>query len=119
MKTPKSNAEIQIEAAINHMEVMMSKQPVRTEDAEYLIGTSYKVLYKCEELRKSRDNWRNRAEKAESKLKWITTSPNNMAAHIELQMVNVSIKEVTHGKQGERSYVGINNLETVSYIMSG
>jgi len=68
-KTPKSNAEIQIEEAINHMEVMMSKRVVRTEDAEYLIGTSYKVLYKCEELRKSRDNWRNRAEQAEAKLK--------------------------------------------------
>jgi len=31
-KTPKSNAEIQVEEAINHMEVMMSKQVVRTED---------------------------------------------------------------------------------------
>jgi len=68
MKTPKSNAEIQIKEAINHMEVMMSKQPVRIEDAEYLIGTSYKVLEKCGELRKSRDNWRNRAEQAEAKL---------------------------------------------------
>ncbi len=69
MKTPKSNAEIQVEEAINHMEVMMSKQVVRTEDARYLINTSYKVLQKCEELRKSRDNWRNRAEQAEVKLK--------------------------------------------------
>ena len=68
-KTPKSNAEIQVEEAINHMEVMMSKQVVRTEDARYLINTSYKVLQKCEELRKSRDNWRNRAEQAETKLK--------------------------------------------------
>ena len=69
MKTPKSSAELQIEESINHMEVMMSKQVVRTEDARYLINTSYKVLQKCEELRKSRDNWRNRAEQAEVKLK--------------------------------------------------
>jgi len=69
MKTPKSNAEIQIKKAINHMEVMMLKQLVRTEDARYLINTSCKVLQKCEELRKSRDKWRNRAEQAETKLK--------------------------------------------------
>ena len=68
-KTPKSNAEIQIEEAINHMEVMMSKRVVRTEDVRYVINTSYKVLQKCEELRKARDNWRNRAEQAEAKLK--------------------------------------------------
>lgn len=66
MKTPKSNAELQIEEAIKHMEVMMSKQIVKTEDARYLINTSYKVLAKCEELRKSRDKWRVRAETAEA-----------------------------------------------------
>jgi len=69
MKSPKSNAEIQVIQAIDHMEVMMSKQIVRTEDVRYVINTSYKVLEKCSELRKSRDNWRNRAERAEAKLK--------------------------------------------------
>jgi hypothetical protein len=69
MKSPKSNAEIQVIQAIDHMEVMMSKQVVRTEDVRYIINTSYKVLEKCEELRKSRDNWRGRAERAEAKLK--------------------------------------------------
>ena len=69
MKTPKSNAETQVIQAIDHMEVMMSKRVVRTEDVRYVINTSYKVLEKCEELRKSRDNWRNRAEQAEVKLK--------------------------------------------------
>lgn len=67
--TPKSNAELQIEAAINHMKIMISNQNVRIPDAEYLLGMSYKILYKCEELRKSRDKWRDRAEKAELKLK--------------------------------------------------
>ncbi len=68
-KTPKSNAEIQIEEAINHMEIMVLKQNVRIGDAQYLINTAYKVLHKCEELRISRDNWRNRSETAEGKLK--------------------------------------------------
>ena len=68
MNSHKSNAEIQVEEAINHMNIMISKQNVNIKDAEYLVGTCYKVLYKCEELRKSRDNWRNRAEAAESKL---------------------------------------------------
>jgi len=68
MKTPKSNAELQIEAAINHMEVMINKQNVKVEDATYLKDMAIKVLIKCEELRKSRDNWRARAETAEAKL---------------------------------------------------
>ena len=65
----KSNAEIQIEAAINHMDVMITKQNIRIEDAIYLKGTACKVLSKCEELRNSRATWRIRAELAESKLK--------------------------------------------------
>lgn len=65
MKTPKSNAEIQIEEAINHMEVIISKQNVKIPDAIYLKEMACKVLFKCEELRKSRDNWRSRAEMAE------------------------------------------------------
>ena len=69
IKSTKSNAEIQVIQAIDHMEVMMSKRVVRTEDVRYVINTSYKVLQKCEELRKSRDKWRNRAEQAETKLK--------------------------------------------------
>jgi len=65
----KSNAEIQIEEAINHMEIMIKKQNVKIPDAEYLKEMAYKVLHKCEELRKSRDNWRIRSEIAEKKTK--------------------------------------------------
>jgi len=74
MKSPKSNAEIQVIQAINHMEVMMSKQAVKTEDAEYLIGTSYKVLSKCEELRKSRDLAISRRNEAQDELKQLKKS---------------------------------------------
>lgn len=72
-KSQKSNAEIQIKEAINHMEIMISKQNVNIEDAVYLKNTSYKVLEKCEELRLSRDKWRVRAELSELKLKKLTT----------------------------------------------
>jgi hypothetical protein len=65
MKSTKSAAEIQVKDAIDHMEVMVSKQKVTIEDANYLISTGYKLLAKCEELRLSRDNWRKRAELAE------------------------------------------------------
>ena len=69
MKSPKSNAEIQIEEAINHMDIMISQQNVRIPDAEYLRNMSYKVLYKCEELRKSRDRAIERRNEAQDKLK--------------------------------------------------
>jgi len=74
MKNPKSNAEIQVIQAINHMEVMMSKRVVRTEDARYLINTSYKVLQKCEELRKSRDLAISRRNEAQEELKRLIKS---------------------------------------------
>ena len=69
MKTPKSNAEIQIEAAINHIEVMINKQNVKIEDAEYLREMACKLLYKCEELRKSRDIAISRRNEAQEELK--------------------------------------------------
>lgn len=68
-KTPKSSAEIQTEEALNHIDVMISNQNVKIEDAIYLSRMVAKLLYKCEELRKSRDNWRTRSETAEAKLK--------------------------------------------------
>jgi len=74
MKTPKSNAEIQTEEAINHMKIMISKQNVKIQDAEYLVGTCYKVLYKCEELRKSRDLAICRRNEAQEELKKIKKS---------------------------------------------
>lgn len=67
--SPESNAEIQIKEAIKHMSIMVGKQKVVINDAKYLISTACKLLYKCEELRISRDKWSVRAKKAESKLK--------------------------------------------------
>jgi len=69
MKTPKSNAEIQTKEALDHITIMINKQSVRIDDAKYLRDMVGKLLLKTEELRKSRDSWRNRSEQAEAKLK--------------------------------------------------
>ena len=69
MKTTKSNAEIQTKEALNHINIMISKQSVKIQDAQYLSDMVVKILSKCEELRLSRDRWRLRAETAEKKLK--------------------------------------------------
>jgi hypothetical protein len=55
MKSKKSIAELQIEEAINHMEIIINKQNVRIPDAKCLADMACKILLKCEELRKSRD----------------------------------------------------------------
>lgn len=65
----KSSAEIQATEALNHINIMIQKQNVKIQDAQYLSEMVAKVLYKCEELRISRQNWRVRAEIAEAKLK--------------------------------------------------
>jgi len=55
MKSPKSAAETEIKEAINHMKLIIDSQNVKIPDAEYLTNIACKVLFKCEELRKSRD----------------------------------------------------------------
>jgi len=69
MKSPKSNAEIQIEEAITHMGIMITKQNIRIEDANYLKEMACKVLLKCSELRISRDLAITRRNEAQEELK--------------------------------------------------
>ncbi len=69
MNTPKSSAEIQTETALEHFEVMISKQLVKVEDAIYMSNTVSKLLDKCKELRISRDNHGRKRTEAEQKLK--------------------------------------------------
>ena len=67
--TPKSSAELQTEAALDHIDKIIAKQPVKIQDVQYLSLVVTKLLYKCEELRKSRDNHRQKRTEAEQKLK--------------------------------------------------
>ena len=76
MKTPKSNAELQAEQALDHINIMISKQSVKIQDAQYLSEMVSKVLSKCEELRLSRDNHRNKRKMAEKKLKDVLIGNN-------------------------------------------
>lgn len=68
-KTQKSSAEIQTEAALDHIDKIISKQPVKVEDVQYLSLVVAKLLDKCKELRISRDNHREKRIIAEQKLK--------------------------------------------------
>ena len=62
-KSPKSAAEIEIEAEINCMDDIISHSKVEIDDARLLIHKAIKIWEKCEELRISRDNWKNKYEK--------------------------------------------------------
>lgn len=75
-KSEKSDIEYAIEEAINHMGIMIQKSVVKIEDAEYLVEQAFRVLQKCEELRLSRDNWRNRCEEAEEHLRLLGAIEN-------------------------------------------
>jgi len=55
MKSQKSAAETEIKKEINHMKTLIDNQNVKIPDAEHLINIACKILFKCEELRKSRD----------------------------------------------------------------
>lgn len=72
MKSSKSAAEFQTIAALDHIEIMISKQSVKVEDAKYLSDLVSKVLYVCERLRISRDNHKEKRRMAELKLKEAT-----------------------------------------------
>ena len=59
----------QFQDALNHIEIMKNKAPVRIEDVNYLLGIGFKLLMTFEDMEKGRDKWRTRAEVAEAKLK--------------------------------------------------
>ncbi len=57
----------QFQDALNHIEVMKNKAPIRIEDVNYLLDIGSRLLITFEDMEKSRDKWRNRAKEAESK----------------------------------------------------
>ena len=62
MKTPKSAVEIEMINLILDMEEKIDQTNLTIEDGKQMIRLTDKCLTKCEELRKSRDNWRIKFE---------------------------------------------------------
>ncbi len=58
----------QFQDALNHIEIMKNKAPVRIEDVNYLLDIGSKLLMTFEDMEKSRAKWRVRAEVAEANL---------------------------------------------------
>lgn len=54
--------------ALKHMQVMLDKSMVSVEDVKYFLEAGYKLSMEFERVYNSRNKWRDRAEKAESKL---------------------------------------------------
>ena len=70
--TPKSEREIELETLLKESELIIDDSYLKTKDARKIMDRGYKLLMKCEELRKSRDIWRNKFEKLKWKIKTTT-----------------------------------------------
>ena len=68
-KTPKSEIETRMEEILSECENIISKNYLTTTDSQKIISSGYKLLAKCEELRKSRDRAIERRTEAQNKLK--------------------------------------------------
>jgi len=62
MKNERSVVELQIIQSIIEMEDKVDKTTLTIYDSKELIKSAVRCLEKCEELRKSRDNWRRKYE---------------------------------------------------------
>jgi len=60
MKTEKSAAELEMEELLKKCENIINHNYLTIEDANKIIKAGYKLLMKCEELRLSRDRWREK-----------------------------------------------------------
>ena len=66
-KSEPSVAEIQIQEELDKFSSVISTTLITIADARKLEAAGYKVLHKCEELRKSRDNWKNKYDEIKEK----------------------------------------------------
>lgn len=69
MKSNKSVAELEMQELLKECEDMVDNNYLTTQDARKILDRGYKLLYKCEELRKSRDIALTRKEELRLKLK--------------------------------------------------
>ncbi len=69
MAIKENSRKKQFQDALNHIEIMKQRSPVRIEDVNYLLDVGSRLLMTFEEMEKSRGKWRARAETAEAQLK--------------------------------------------------
>lgn len=74
MKSKKSEIEIQMEDVLKECEDIVDDNYLRTQDARMILDAGYKLLHKCEELRKSRDLAITRREEWEDKFRELKDS---------------------------------------------
>jgi len=63
-KSKESAVEIEMKEMIKECSDIVDCNYLTTQDAKQIIKLLVKALEKCQELRLSRDNWRNKYEKA-------------------------------------------------------
>ena len=59
----KSDIEIEMEDLLKECETIVDDNYLKTQDAKRILDMGYRLKNKCEELRKSRDNWMNKYNK--------------------------------------------------------
>ena len=69
MTSQEKSRKNQFQDALNHINLMVKRSVVRIEDVNYLLNVGSRLLMTFEDIEKSRNKWRNRAEIAEAKLK--------------------------------------------------
>ena len=69
MTSQEKSRKNQFQDALNHINLMVKRSVVRIEDVNYLLNVGSRLLMTFEDIEKSREKWRNRAEIAEAKLK--------------------------------------------------
>ena len=69
MTSQEKSRKQQFQDALNHINLMVKRSVVRIEDVNYLLNVGSRLLMTFEDIEKSREKWRNRAEIAEAKLK--------------------------------------------------
>lgn len=62
MVSKKSVAELEMSELLREMEDIVDDNYLTTQDARKIMDKGYKLLIRCERLRLSRDNWRNKFE---------------------------------------------------------
>jgi len=68
-KSLKSEKEIEMEYLLKECETIVDDNYLKTQDARKILNAGYGLLTKCEELRKSRDNLKNKYNKLKSFVK--------------------------------------------------